>query len=206
MASFENHDAIVVSQPTDLVKGVLEAELNERRKHGIPVLRSNLHDGAKLFGRVLTHVPDEIALILDQDGFVMRVPKDSILRVRVLELPGASVASSTVRPEVEEAVRTPPTGKAPTVAGAIITAAGGGLLAVYVVGAAIDSSFGYYMAPMAIVGGLTLGGGIPILIAGLAQQEQYGKWSKEHGPVQPELEVGMAPTVGGWSGALTLRW
>ena len=167
----------------------------------------SLADGAKLFGRVLTQAPDEIALILDQDGFVMRVPKDSILRIRVLELPdGIATTPKAARDEVEEKVRTPPDGKGATIAGAILTATGGGLLSVYAVGAAVDSSFGYYMAPLAIAGGWTLGGGVPILITGLVQQEQYGKWQKEHGMVEPELEVGMAPTVGGWSGALTVRW
>lgn len=168
-----------------------------------------LSDGAKLFGRVLTQAPDEIALILDQDGFVMRVPKDSILRIRVLELADGIPATGVtrhVRESVKEQARTPPDGKGATIAGAILTAAGGGLLSVYAVGAAIDSSFGYYMSPLAIAGGWTLGGGVPILIVGLVQQDQYGKYVKEHGLPEPELEVGVAPTVGGWSGALTLRW
>ena len=162
-----------------------------------------LNDGAKLFGRVLTQAPDEIAVILDQDGFVMRVPKDSILRIRVLELPDGV---ELVREEVAERVKTPPDGKAGIVVGTILSATGGGMLTVYAVGAAVDSSFAYFMAPMAVVGGWTLGGGIPILITGLVQKDRYGKWEDEHHAPEPELEVSMAPTLGGWSGGLSLRW
>ena len=166
-----------------------------------------LSDGTKLFGQVLTQAPDEIALILAQDGFVMRVPKDSILRIRVLAMPDAiRAAAAAPSAEVEEALRVPPNGKGPTIAGAILTAAGGGLMSVYAVGAAVDSSFGYYMAPLMIVGGLTLSGGVPILITGLVQQDKYAKWQKEYGPVEPELAITMAPTIGGWSGGLTVRW
>lgn len=167
-----------------------------------------LTDGTKLFGRVLAQVEGEVALVLDQDGFVMRVPKDTVMRVRVLDLgpggaPAAAVAEAFAGPAPDWA---PPTGKAPLVLGAILTSAGGGLMTVWAVGAAADSSFGYYMAPMMVVGATLVGPGIPILVTGLVQQKSHARWAGEHATPQPELEVGMAPARAGWSGSLTVRF
>jgi hypothetical protein len=159
----------------------------------------SLSDGAKLFGRVLTQAPDEIALILDQDGFVMRVPKDSILRIRVLE---QADGIEVVREEVAEKVQIPPNGQAPIIAGALVTATGGGMLTVFLVGSAIDSYFAYDAYPLAIIGGWTLGSGIPILITGLALRDMHEDWEKEAHPPTPELAL----RVGAGTAGLTITW
>jgi hypothetical protein len=165
-----------------------------------------LLDGTKLFGRILTQSDREIALILDQDGFVMRVPKETIMRIRVRAMPdgilvGPEAEARAVQRAIDEE-KPPIDGKPLAIVGTILTATGGAMLTTFAIGSAIDSSFGYYTWPMLILAPNLLGPGIPMMIDGFVKQKKYEEWAKNNAPV----EVGMAPTIGGWSGSLTVRF
>ena len=82
------------------------------------------------------------------------------------------------------------------------TATGGGMLTVFLVGSAIDSYFAYDAYPLAIIGGWTLGSGIPILITGLALRDMHEDWEKEAHPPTPELAL----RVGAGTAGLTITW
>lgn len=179
-----------------------------------------LGDGVRIKGTLLTQSDEELAVILAPDGVLMRVPKELIIGLRVLETEAemdeddaAELAElQAIRAALEnldvDAVRggsvmtkEPKSGRALAATGIALTGAGAGLLSVFAIGSAIDSSFAYYTFPMLFIGNGLLGPGIPLMITGLVLEDDHRRWKAER-----DLSIGMGPTKGGWAGSLSIRW
>lgn len=188
------------------------------------VIEVTLGDGVRIKGSLLTQSDDELAVILAPDGVVMRVPKELIIGLRVLatvdeaedepelaELRAIREAIEDLRAErmtgepdevIESArVKEPRSGKALAVTGVALTGVGAGMLSVFAIGNAVDSSFAYYTFPLLLIGNAMMGPGIPLMISGLAMEDTRRRWEQER-----DVEISMGPTRGGWAGSLSFRW
>ncbi len=188
------------------------------------VIEVTLGDGVRIKGTLLTQSDDELAVVLAPDGVVMRVPKELIIGLRVLatadqaedepelaELRAIREAVEDLRSErftgePDESIepsrdRAPKDGRALAVTGVALTGVGAGMLSVFAIGNAVDSSFAYYTFPLLIIGNAMMGPGIPLMISGLAMEDTRRRWEQER-----DVEITMGPTRGGWAGSLSFRW
>ena len=184
-----------------------------------------LGDGVRIRGTLLTQSVEELAVVLAPDGVVMRVPKELIIGLRVLRSPeevededddGAEIAElraireavealteqRAAAPGAQEERARPKSGKTLAVTGIALTGVGAGLLTIFGVGNAIDSSFAYYTFPMLFIGNGLLGPGIPMMVTGLAMEADRAKWEQE----AAGLSFSTGPVRGGWSGSFSVRW
>lgn len=195
-----------------------------------PILGSEIEvtlgDGVRIHGTLLTQSDVELAVILAPDGVVMRVPKELIIGLRVLntteeaeddeelsELRAIREAIEALqnqrqvgdrgddRESEQEREREPKNGRALAGVGIGLSGAGAAMLSIFAIGNAIDSSFAYYTAPMFIIGNALLGPGIPLMATGLAQEDVRRRWNEKKA-----LEISVGPTRGGWAGNLSFRW
>lgn len=188
------------------------------------VIEVTLGDGVRIKGSLLTQSDEELAVILAPDGVVMRVPKELIIGLRVLapadeagdaselaELRAIREAIEDLRTERETGepeeviessrIKEPRSGRALAVTGIALTGVGAGMLSVFAIGNAVDSSFAYYTFPLLIIGNAMMGPGIPLMISGLAMEDTRRQWEQER-----DVEITMGPTRGGWAGSLSFRW
>jgi len=163
-----------------------------------------LRGGTRLTGIVLTQAGDELAVARDPDGTVARVPKHMVSRLRVLSMAesgGGSGLSESEQKARDKANKPPPDGKGLTVAGTILTVSGGSMMLAFGLAHLANSSFFYYGAPLMIIGANLIGPGIPMLAHGVTLQEERREWDMKH-----EVQVGLAPTKGGFAGSLRFNF
>ncbi len=172
-----------------------------------------LAEGVQVAGVLLTQADGEVAIAADPDGEVVRVPKGLVLRVRLVqpepqdfgaEIDKLAEAIAKARAGEDEVVKekVPPNGKGALGVGAALTGAGAGMVTTFVVGTAANYYFPYYGGSLfMIVGQSLLGPGIPLLITGAVQSKDFKRWQEER-----ELAVSLAPTQGGFTGQIRLRW
>jgi len=170
-------------------------------------------DGLSVEGTVLTQTSSEVAIARSPDGDLMRVPKELVIGLRVRpdapqESPQVIVQEAPGRDRDEwERNRPPKGGKAMATVGAILTGVGSTMMTTFALGTAFDSSFPYYGFPLMIMGPAFLGPGIPVLVGGLAREEERGAWESYQRKKKAGLDVSMGPTMdGGWSGKLSIRF
>jgi len=194
------------------------------------VIEVTLGDGVRIKGTLITQSTDELAVILAPDGVLMRVPKELIIGLRVIEGEAAMDADDAaelaelraIREAIEELredrvdgkreridkkrEKEPKSGKALAATGIGLTGAGAGILSVFAIGNAIDSSFAYYTFPMLVIGNGLLGPGIPLMVTGLILEADRKEWEMKREAHGPDVSVHVGPTRGGWAGGLTFRW
>jgi|GEM_PF-1906489 len=194
--------------PAPVVGPVVPAEPDDLSYEGVRLWQAIrgtrvdlvLTDELTVRGTVLAQANGEIAIAREPDGTVMRVPKEMVMGMRVLAPKNTGVASMDGSGR-EPVTRPPPGGKTLAAVGGILTGLGGALMTTFAVGSAIDSSFPYYGFPLMLIGPALLAPGIPLLTAGLVNEERRHQWN-----VDRELEVTTGPIQGGWSGRLSIRF
>lgn len=157
-----------------------------------------LEGDLRVSGLLLAQAGEEIALARE-DGVVMRLQKELVESVRVLDAHPGVVQSGRER---SREPRMPPSGQGTIIAGSILTGVGATFMTMFALGTAVDSSFAYYGFPLPWIGSAMISPGIPLLALGLAREEKRADIKQ-----RALLRASVGPTLsGGWSGRLSLTF
>lgn len=168
-----------------------------------------LWDGTELSGLLVGQGEDEIALAANPDGAVTRIPKEVVARVRVVAMPWEQESDQILQVLRDfsgtdadgNKVKEPPRGEGLAIAGTGMTLTGATMMMIFGLAHIANSSFFYYGGPLMVIGPLLVGPGIPMMAHGFSMIETRKEWE-----LAQDVQIGMGPTKGGWSGRVQIRW
>jgi hypothetical protein len=169
-----------------------------------------VEDWLEVSGLVLSHTDTHVVLAIDPEGTVQQVPKAGVAKLRVLPVE-SQPAQAPPWAYYAGFDRPPKNGAGLRGAGIPITSVGIASTLAFAVWSSVAYWGIYYSWPLAIVGGLHLGVGIPLWVVGESKKRAHRDWMRERDPSSGgdpgvKLSAGVVPVRGGWKGQIRIQF